>query len=134
MRKLLFDLDRTLWKCTVEYHPKLKMPYVYEETKEVLAHLQDKGYSMNITSRSSEPEKCHYFLDTLFPKIHFDRRAIYPTRFNKLKHIADVRASNGKFIMFDDEKHILDTVSKMYPEALTILCDEPLNWELIKNI
>ena len=134
MRKLLFDLDRTLWKCTVECHPKLKLPLVHKETKAVLIYLQNKGYSLNITSRSSEPEKCIYFLNALFPEIHFERKAIYPTKLNKLKHIADVRASNGKFIMFDDEKYILDTVSKMYPEALTILCDQPLNWDLIKDI
>ena len=128
-RKIIFDLDRTLWKC---YHPRLHLPPVWDETKNVLLYLQQKGYSLNIASRSTEPEKCNYFLDKLFPEIKFDKRAIYPSHVGKLNHILDLGCQNGKFIMFDDEEHLLTNIKKLYPLSLCILCTQPITWATTK--
>jgi len=131
MRKIIFDLDRTLWKCTIEYHPKIKKPPIHKETLEVLSYLQNNGCSLNIASRSSEIDKCNYYLDTLFPNIHFDKRAIYPTPNTKLEHIWDIGAIDGNFIMFDDEAHILNSIKAVFPECITIQCNEIINWKTI---
>ena len=131
MRKLIFDLDRTLWRCTIEYHPRIWRPPIHKETREVLSFLQKEGYSLNIASRSAQPAKCNYFLDTLFPNIHFDRRAIYPTPLSKFEHIWDLGAQDGNFIMFDDEKHILQDLKRSFPKSKTIHCYRPLDWNTI---
>jgi hypothetical protein len=133
MRKLIFDLDRTLWRCTIEYHPRIRKLPIHRETQAVLSHLQNNGYSLNIASRSAEPEKCHIFLDTYFPNIHFDKKAIYPTPYTKLEHIWALDAQNGHFIMFDDEIDILKSIKYIFPESITVLCDKPLQWNTIIN-
>ena len=133
MRKFIFDLDRTLWHCTIEYHPRIKRPRIHRETFEVLHHLQNKGYSLNIASRSAEPKKCHQFLDTLFPNIHFDKKAIFPTPSTKFEHIWNIGATDGQFVMFDDEKHILKSIKYIFPEAITIPCHETLRWKTIQT-
>jgi len=133
-RKIIFDLDRTLWKCTVEYHPRLHLPPVYNETKDVLLHLQNLGYSLNIASRSAEPDKCNEFLDNLFPQIVFAKRAIYPSPVGKLNHILDLGCQDGNFIMFDDEAHILEKVKKVYPLSTRVICTHPILWSSLQGV
>ena len=134
MRKIIFDLDRTLWRCTVEYHPRLKRPPIHKETHEILNSLQQKGYSLNIASRSLEPKKCNYFLDKFFPNITFDHRAIYYTPRTKFEHLYDIGITNGEFVMFDDEVHILKDIKRTFPESSTILCEHVLKWDTIKSL
>jgi len=134
MRKLIFDLDRTLWRYTVEYHPRIIIPPIGAETRQVLSHLQKKGHSLNIASRSNEPEKCNYFLDTFFPDIKFDTRAIYYTPKTKLEHIWEISQDNENFIMFDDEIEILKPISILFPDCNTVLCKKPIDWDIIDKI
>ena len=131
-RKIIFDLDRTLWKCTVEYQPRIRLPPVNPETKNVLLYLQQQGYSLNIASRSSEPEKCRKFIKKLFPKIKFDKYAIYPSEKNKLNHILDLNCQDGNFMIFDDEEKILQDIKKVYPLAVCVRCTQPLAWDTLK--
>ena len=131
MKKIIFDLDRTLWKCTVEVHPRLTLPRVHPETYDILKYLQDRGHCLNIASRSSEPEKCRRFLSQLFPSIRFTRCAIYPSQYNKNNHILDVNAHKEPFLFFDDESRIIESIQKCYPLSTAILCTQPLHWGLI---
>ncbi len=131
-RKIIFDLDRTLWKCTVEYHPRIRLPRINSETQNVLLYLQQQGYSLNIASRSSKPEKCRKFLNKLFPEIKFDKYAIYQTEHGKLNHILDLNCQDGKFMIFDDEEKILQTIKKVYPLSVCVLCTQPVTWNTIK--
>ena len=133
-RKLIFDLDRTLWRATVEYHPKMRIPPINIETHNVLRYLSQRGHSMYIASRSKEPIKCNQFIDKYFSDIPFKKRAIYYTPFSKSEHMVDLGANDGNFIMFDDEKHILQLLKCAYPKCTTILCYEYLKWENISNM
>ena len=133
-KKLIFDLDRTLWRQTIEYHPRIRSPSIASETHNVLRYLQERQHTLYVASRSSEIEKCHRFLDTHLSDIHFKQRAIFPTAFGKLNHIHDLKCTDGNFIFFDDEPHILKHIKKVYPNAHTILCTSPLNWQLVQQM
>jgi len=126
--RLIFDLDRTLWRQTIEWHPRIKRPTILRETHDVLRHLQRNHY-LYVASRSSEVDKCHHFLNTYLPDIHFTARAIYPSTFGKLAHIRDLQCHDGNFIFFDDEEPILQEIKHAYPQACTVLCETPLLWK-----
>jgi len=133
-RKLIFDLDRTLWRATVEYHKRMRIPPISCETYNVLRYLNQRNYEMHIASRSKDPEKCNIFLDNCFPDIAFKKRAIYYTPFSKLNHILDLGCQKGDFIIFDDEPRILKTIQKVYPNCETVLCNNLLGWNNIVKL
>ena len=133
-RKLIFDLDRTLWRATVECHKRMRIPPVNYETHNVLRYLNQRNYEMHIASRSKDPEKCHHFLDNYFNDISFKKRAIYYTPHGKLNHILDLGCQHGNFILFDDEPHILKTVQNVYPKCKTVLCNNTLSWNDIVKL
>ena len=113
-RKVIFDLDRTLWRATIEYHPKIRDPRPFPGTYDVLERLS-KQYSLNIASRSAEPDKCYHFLQQCFPTIHFEQIEIFPAK-NKRKHIQNIIGFDDidPFYLIDDEKHILDDIEDNY--------------------
>ena len=133
-RKLIFDLDRTLWRATVEYHKRMRIPPISCETHNVLRYLNQRNYEMHIASRSKDPEKCNIFLDNCFSDIAFKKRAIYYTPFSKLNHILDLGCQKGDFIMFDDEPQILKTIQNVYPKCETVLCNNTLSWNDIVKL
>ena len=127
-KKLIFALDRTLWRQTIEWHPRIKRPTILKETHDVLRYVQRHHY-LYVASRSAESDKCHHFLNTYFPDIHFTARAIYPTPFGKIGHIRDLKCHDGSFVFFDDEAPILNEIKQMFPNAQTVLCTSPLSWK-----
>ena len=116
-KKIIFDLDRTLWRATVESHPHLKNPKPFPGTNDTLTLLQEH-YSLNIASRSSKPNRCHHFLNLCFPQIHFDQIEIFPAP-HKRTHIQNILGFqyHHPFFFIDDEKHILDDISKTWTNS-----------------
>ena len=137
--KFIFDLDKTLWNCTIEYIPDITEKYVYnnvnQDTKEILNSIQENNFSMNIASRSSEPEKCEIFLKYCFKDIYFDSINIFPTELYKTQHIHNIFNNEvpKKFIMFDDEKYILNNIKNDF-DCKTIQCTSPLNYKIFSKL
>ena len=123
--RLVFDLDRTLWPCTVEYHPRLRMPQ--SNAYPVLKRLRDDGHPLAIASRSAHPARCRYFLRTLFPDITFEHCLIYPTPRSKVSHLCAMGPPYD-FVLFDDELDILRDVKRAFPQCTTVHCASPLTW------
>jgi len=119
----MFDLDKTLWDCTVEEDLHIRNNKIFYHTPKerhyMLTHIQEAGHEINISSRSSEPEVCKEFLRRLFPNIIFNSMQIFPTPENKQEHIKNIL--NGReindFLIFDDELPILQDIKKTYPEC-----------------
>ena len=135
-RKIIFDLDETIWQCTIEYEPNITLnrvrASVNPETYKILQGFQSNGNSLNIASRSSEPDKCKYYINNLFPEIKFDNISIYPTPEFKVSHIQECYNNNTPtdFIMFDDEKNILDNLKYTYPKSLPFHCTKSLHYKM----
>ena len=128
MRKVIFDLDRTLWRCTVEYHPRLKMPRPFSGTDQMLQSLTPLA-DLSIASRSCQPEKCRTFLNQLFPTISFSSIEIYPTILSKVSHVLSIVDGNTSddFLFIDDEPQILRVLDRTFPRCVTILRDPSLS-------
>lgn len=138
--KFIFDLDKTIWNCTIEYTPKITLDEVYQkinpDTFKILKILQENEYSLNIASRSSEPDKCKFFISECFNNIKFDNISIYPTPKYKNNHIKDSYPNQvpQNFIMFDDEKNILDDLNKNYKNCIPILCRTPIDFQTFNDL
>ena len=127
-RRVLFDLDRTLWPCTVEYHPRLKLPR--STALPVLRYFQSQGAPLSVVSQSSEPAKCRSFVNTLFPGIRFQHVIVYPAE-DKNSHVRAIGPPYD-FITFDDDEDVLKAYRAQYPLCTTVHCDEPLAWKHVK--
>jgi len=91
--------------------------------------LMQKKYSLNIASRSSEREKCLFFLNQCFPTIHFDQIEIFPAQ-NKRTHLQNIVGFNwNEFIVVDDEILILDDLRTVWPIANTIWRHPQIHWD-----
>lgn len=140
-KKVILGLDKTLWQCTIEQNPNITIQdvkkHVHPNTYEILHRFQKNGNSLNIASRSTEPDKCLYFMNELFPNIKFDNISLYPSPEFKLTHIQDCYKNNAKqpndFILIDDNKHILDKALQTYPNCLPILSTTSLCYRLFLN-
>ena len=136
--KLIFDLDKTMWSCTVRPNMNLReiSKKINTDTFEILKLLDKEGYSLNIASRSTEPEKCTYFIKNCFKGIQFDNISIFPTKAYKIKHIQQCFKNEkpNKFIMFDDDKKILENLKYFYPNCITVHCDKPINFDTFHKI
>jgi len=138
--KFIFDLDKTIWDCTIEYTPKITLDQVHNKINpdafKILRILQENDFSLNIASRSSEPEKCRFFINECFNDINFDNISIYPTPEYKNNHIQDCYLNQvpENFIMFDDEKNILDNLNKNYKNCIPIHCKTPLNFQTFMHL
>ena len=133
VRQIVFDLDRTLWRGTVEYHPRImKPPPIFPGTHEMLQTLAyTGGIRLHIASRSTQGSKCRRFLQQLFPDIPFHTLCIWPTtQTTKKSHLQHIlQHSPGDFLMIDDEQKILDDVSRCYPSSRTIQRHPDASWD-----
>jgi hypothetical protein len=133
-RRLLFDLDRTLWRrYTVEYD---HLPFDAQRVADdhvplvhthMLKELARDGHHLHVCSRSSEPEKCEELLRVAFPAVPFRSLHIYPTHRHKLTHVLAALGTNDAneareepFWFFDDEPHILQHLSETFPKATLV--------------
>ena len=61
-RQFIFDLDKTLWDYTVECAPHINgkdvLNYVHKSRRTILNAIQQDGHTLNIASRSKDPDKC----------------------------------------------------------------------------
>ena len=129
-RRVIFDLDRTLWSCTVEYHPRLQRPR--STARPVLAWFQSQGHPMSVVSQSTEPAKCRSFVQALFPDIAFQHIIVYPAP-DKTSHVRAV-GPPFDFIAFDDDEHVLTQYRDHYPRCTTVHCRTPLSWQHVDSL
>lgn len=139
--KFVFDLDETIWQHTVEKSPDLSKEYVettiHKDVYPILETLQDEGFSLNIASRSYTPERCNHYLSHLFPNIEFDKKEIFFTAHYKNFHINNIYGLSDErkyFIMFDDEKNILDHLRKLHPFSYLIHCPHSINEKTFEKL
>jgi hypothetical protein len=129
VKHLVFDLDQTIWRETIEWTRYLQKPTIGKSNHAVLRYFHHNNYKLYIASRSAKPDTCHSFIDKYLPDIHFRRRAIFPTNYpTKTNHIHMLGLQKKSFAMFDDEKVILKHMSTGFPQSTPIHCDTPLNW------
>jgi len=139
-RKLIFDLDKTLWNCTAQWEKNLTVEkmrnFINPETVEILKKLQANGNSMNIASRSAISDDCKIYLAEFFHTIQFDEIHIFPTMGTKEEHIKKVYKGEPPtdFVMFDDVKPILRHLKHHYPECLGIWCQKPLTYKTFESM
>ena len=129
-RRLLFDLDKTLWRhYTVEYdHRPFDAVRVAEEHvpmvhTHMLRDLVRDGHHLHVCSRSSEPDKCKELLNVAFPGIPWKSLQIYPTPRHKYTHVMRAlgeSAHTETFWFFDDEPHILQHLGNAFPKATLV--------------
>jgi len=137
--RLIFDLDQTLWNTTIEYNKCMGLAYiekkVHSETSQILQDFQDRGYSLNIASQSSEKDKCEYFLKFLFPNITFDKIIINPQSGHKTNHITDIHVPSTikPFVLFDDNSDILNMQKRLHPESLCVQSFPQLTLDTLDN-
>jgi hypothetical protein len=123
----IFDLDKTIWDCTIEEDLHIReneiINYIKPERYSILNYLQEKGHEINIGSRSSEPELCKKYLTMFFPNIKFNSIQIYPTSESKRKHVDAIFSGRNvsDFYFFDDELNILEDLKKQHPKHANIL-------------
>ena len=129
-RNFIFDLDRTLWDFTVETSPNIKLReitnYVHRDRSLILKTIKEEGHTINIASRSKEPNKCLNMLEAAFPNIHFTNKQIFYTdNYDKQPHIHNIMQQSHLpdihsytdwdfFFLFDDEKYIIDDIGSKY--------------------
>ena len=125
-RKILFDLDQTLWPFTVEYNdydPNKIESYRQPQVHEFMKVMQQVYNSeLHITSRSSKPEKCNEILDILYPDIKFTSKQIFATNAPyKTSHVLNaIGLQEAHFTMFDDELPILNHIKQKFPLSYTL--------------
>lgn len=133
-RRLLFDLDRTLWpRYTAEYDhqpfdaERVARDHVPIVHTHMLTELARDGHHLHICSRSSEPDKCREILDTAFPSVPWKSLQIYPTPGHKLDHVLAAlghddaaEAQDEPFWFFDDEVSILRHLGETFPKATLV--------------
>jgi phosphoglycolate phosphatase-like HAD superfamily hydrolase len=134
VRQVIFDLDRTLWRATVEYHPRMaRPPPVFPGTHQMLRTFVDTNTRLHVASRSSDETKCHIFLRRLFPDIPFHTICIWPTSTpTKRSHVSRIlRRSPGRFAMVDDERHILDDICRHHPRCVPLQRVYDATWDTV---
>lgn len=138
-RKFIFDLDHTIWNCTLEYQkdtsPEFMKTKIKPDVYNILKDIQDNGNSLNVASRSSMPISCKAVLASAFPTIKFDHMAIYPTEKYKREHIGECFPGETPhdFIMFDDDKLILNDLGTLYPSCKVMWCRSSLDYAGLNN-
>ena len=134
VRQVIFDLDRTLWRATVEYHPRMvRPPPVFPGTHHMLRTFTDRKIRLHVASRSSDETKCHLFLRRLFPDIPFHTICIWPTPTpSKASHVARIlRRSPGRFALVDDERSVLDDMYGRYPQCVPLHRAYDASWTTV---
>ena len=141
-RKFIFDLDHTIWNCTLEYQQDTSVEFMKTKIKpdmhDILKNIQDNGNSLNVASRSSMPVECKAVLASAFPTIKFDHMAIYPSERFKRQDFRDCFQGSDRtvphdFIMFDDDKLILNDLGTLYPSCKVMWCRSSLDYAGLNN-
>ena len=129
-RHLIFDLDRTLWRCTVEYHPRLRLPRPFPGTEAYLERCVARGDTLYVASRSASP-RCREFLARLFPRVPFHGVAVWPSVVeSKRAHVESLLEDVTRpFVFFDDELVILQDLARHFPRVECRWRDPSKGWE-----
>tara|TARA_B100000686_G_C16732573_1_gene941616 strand:+ start:908 stop:1396 length:489 start_codon:yes stop_codon:yes gene_type:complete len=116
-RQFIFDLDKTLWDYTVECAPHINgkdvLNYVHKSRRTILNAIQQDGHTLNIASRSKDPDKCKYLLKIAYPDVYFSNIQIFNTEDSKQKHIENImgeKLNKEPFHFFDDELHLIKDI------------------------
>jgi hypothetical protein len=125
--RFFFDLDETLWNCTIEYQPNITEHQVKSKTNpkivEILKTLNQFGCPLNIVSRGGLPYLSRQFIPICFPGITFQQIEIFPTANSKLPHLIRCGVDRyEKFYYFDDEQPLINIIKPYYPNATLIHC------------
>lgn len=146
---LVFDLDRTIWRTTVETFPNMSdddiRAAVVPEAIPILRWCQLRGVSLATASRAWKPECTERFLQVLGISNCFPHRAIWASGLNraanpdwprnKLSHFMYLRGSlqqdYSQMVFFDDSiEHVL------FSRELgvhSVHCPGGISWSLVRT-
>ncbi len=137
--KIIFGANNVLWNNHVDKAKNLSLTkingFIYPETRRVLNILQNNNFSLNVVSRSTTSDKCQYFIQNCFRNIKFDNILVYPTKSNKIDHIANCLDNYKEpFVFFDNNMKILENVKNVYPNATVFYINTPVTFNTFKTI
>lgn len=149
IRLVVFDLDFTLWDCGGTWVDCTTPPFeerdgrivdqagnhchLYEDVIPVLDHLQERGKTLALASRTHDPEAARSLLNLLGIADRFPHQQIFPG--SKLFHFEKLQKDTGlaykEMVFFDDEMRNIVETNSLGVTAIHVA--NGLNWSLVET-